>query len=226
MPARLLPLARTEAAQNPPIMASLSPLPLAAVTYYTTMGCWSLVLALEAELEGVSIEIYRHGGAPRHAYVVDGSTAVDAFGQRPVESARAGADEIGVVSPENLLDELARLPNGPELVALIGRQELHDAAVRTARFIIETVRGYPLDSRPPAPAGESQRTSRAHPTAKRAHPARFGLSKGIEPRRRGAEGCAQCALRAGFGLDTGFPRHARVRKSGQSAEGLARRLDG
>ena len=82
----------------------------------------------------------RRDGVPRHVYVVDGNTAIDAYGPHPLHLARAGVADFQQVSPQELLAELAAVPNGETLVAMIQLPELREPASRTASFIIETCR--------------------------------------------------------------------------------------
>lgn len=55
--------------------ASLTGYVSAAVKWYISGGCWSLALALHDPTH-LPIEVYYLGGRPKHAYVVDGDTAL------------------------------------------------------------------------------------------------------------------------------------------------------
>src|SRR5262249_9471027 len=136
VPAAVIEQYRMLAATSPPFMPS--PLPLVAATYYTTGGCWNLALALHDQLADSSIEVLRRNGLPRHACFVLVAIAGDGFGPRAVRLARTGLDDSAVVPASSPFDELARTPSGTDLVALVGRQDFRDAALRAAQFIVET----------------------------------------------------------------------------------------
>jgi hypothetical protein len=90
-----------------------SPLPPAALAFYVRGNCFGLALAAH-DATGLPIELFVRGGLPVHGYVVDGESAIDAFGRRNLNDARAGADEIRQVSAAELRNDLAATVNQSE----------------------------------------------------------------------------------------------------------------
>jgi hypothetical protein len=90
-----------------------SPLPPAALAFYSRGGCWNLALALH-EATGYPIELFLRGGVPVHGYVVDGETSLDGFGRRNLVDARAGSDGVRRISATELRHDLGDTVNQPE----------------------------------------------------------------------------------------------------------------
>jgi hypothetical protein len=139
VPARYVDECRALAAAEPPPAASLLgiefPFPDIARVFYTRGGCWNLALALHAAT-GLAIEVGYQGSVPRHAYVTDETDGVDAFGPKPVRLARMGFDKVRRVSPAELLDELARMDDGEDLVAEVERDDMRVCAEAAAKFLL------------------------------------------------------------------------------------------
>jgi hypothetical protein len=108
-----------------------SPLPPAALAFYSRGGCWNLALALH-EATGLPIELYLRDGVPIHGYVVDGDSSLDGFGRRKLADTRAGSDGVRRISAKELRDDLGATVNRPEWQA---------KAERAARIILETTVG-------------------------------------------------------------------------------------
>jgi hypothetical protein len=144
VPVELIGYSRRLAATELPGLAIFtSPLQREVALFYSFAGCWNLALALH-EATGLPIEIYLRDGLPRHAYVVSGDSALDAWGRRELRHARAGSDEIKRVSAAGLIKELHRrrvreMFQGTSLdVAVVGRREWRKKAARTAALLLET----------------------------------------------------------------------------------------
>ena len=116
-----------------------SPLPPLAEIFYTHGGCWNLVLAIHDRTR-LPIEVYCGGGRLRHAYVVDGDTAIDARGRNELRIVRAGAERTRVVQPPELLEMLStEAENGAAAVAVIQQKTWTAAASRAAERLMQLV---------------------------------------------------------------------------------------
>lgn len=124
------------AEHNP--LSMLTPLPPVAAAFYLGGGCWNLALAVH-ERTGLPIEVYYRDVLPRHAYVVEGDTALDAWGRRPLRFARAGTERSEAVTRYELLTRLRETPEGDRLVAEVERPELREAADRAAELLLEAL---------------------------------------------------------------------------------------
>jgi hypothetical protein len=109
VPVELIGYSRRLAAREPlDFSPYTSPLQREVALFYSFAGCWNLALALH-EATGLPIEMYLRDGLPRHAYVVIGDSALDAWGRRELRHARAGSHELKRVSPAGLIKELRRV---------------------------------------------------------------------------------------------------------------------
>jgi hypothetical protein len=127
---------------NPPEPVWMpTPLPALAAAHYVSGGCWSLALALHEQTGGLPFELDVRGGMPRHCYVLDDETALDAMGRRLLRYARAGSERTQRLDEaQELLAILYALePIGTKLVEETERPEVKACAERAAAYILSKV---------------------------------------------------------------------------------------
>lgn len=135
--AELLPsdyLATYEKSPPPPPLVR-GPLPDLITHHYSSGGCFTLAVALHLAT-GDGIELHYRAGLPRHAYITDGSRALDVIGIRPLQAARAGAERSVAVGMKELIALLPTIPNGDVLSHDMRRPASQVAAENTAAELI------------------------------------------------------------------------------------------